>query len=272
MPSCARLVTACVVGCLIFTQIGCHGFPRRKQLRAAQYRSWQLWSQNQSLMQANASLEQEKLAWDQERSSLAANSDSLQKRLDNLQAERQELNNRYMGLISKSKTDGNPLSESATQALKELQERFPEFEFDPATGVSKFHSDILFDSGSDEVKPAAVPLLQEFARILNSEDAQRLNILVVGHTDNRPIVKAATKANHRDNWDLSADRAASVTRVLGKQGIKDNRMGIAGYGPYQAVAPNVSEENRKQNRRVEIFVLAPDATIAGYDNKNKVLR
>lgn len=270
MPSCARLATACVVGCLIFSQIGCHGIPRRKQLRAAQYRSWQLWNQNQSLMQAQAGLEQEKLAWEQEKASLVASSDSLQKRLDNLQAERQELNKRYMGLISKTKTDGNPLSDAATQALQDLKNRFPEFEFDPATGVSKFHSDILFDSGSDEIKPAAVPLLQEFARILNSEDANRLNILVVGHTDDRPIVKASTRQNHRDNWDLSADRAASVTRVLGKQGIKDNRMGIAGYGPYQAVAPNVNESNRKQNRRVEIFVLAPDATVAGFDSQNKL--
>lgn len=270
MPTCARLITACVVGCLIFTQVGCHGIPRRRQLRAAQYRSWQLWNQNQSLMQSQAALEQEKLAWDQERSHLATSNDNLQKRLDNLQAERQEINRKYMGLISKTKTDGNPLSDSATQALQNLKDRFPEFEFDPATGVSKFHSDILFDSGSDEVKPGAIPLLQEFARILNSEDASRLNILVVGHTDDRPIVKSETRQHHRDNWDLSADRAASVTRVLGKQGIKESRMGIAGYGPYQAAAPNVSETNRKQNRRVEIFVLAPDAAVAGFDNHQRL--
>jgi len=221
-------------------------------------------------MQAQSALEQEKLAWDQEKSNLVASHDNLKQRLDNLQAERTELNQRYMGLISKTKTDGNPLSDAATQALQDLKNRFPEFEFDPATGVSKFHSDILFDSGSDEIKPAAVPLLQEFARILNSEDAKRLNVLVVGHTDDRPIVKAGTKQNHRDNWDLSADRAASVTRVLSRQGIKDNRMGIAGYGPFQSVAPNVNEANRKQNRRVEIFVLAPDAAVAGFDAHHKM--
>ncbi len=270
MPTCARLAAACVVGCLILAQVGCDGFPRRRQLHAAQYRSWQLWNQNQELMQAQAGLQQEKLAWEQEKSSLVASQDSLQQRLDNLQSERQELNKRYMGLVSKTKTDGNPLSDSANQALQNLKDRFPEFEFDPATGVSKFHSDILFDSGSDEIKPAAVPLLQEFARILNSEDAQRLNILVVGHTDDKAIVKATTKQHHRDNWDLSADRAAAVTRVLSKQGIKENRMGVAGYGPYQSVAPNVTESNRKQNRRVEIFVLAPDAAVAGFDNQKKI--
>lgn len=269
MPTCARLAAACVVGCLIFAQVGCHGIPRRKQLRAAQYRSWQLWEQNQSLMQAQAALEQEKLAWESEKSNLTASNDSLQKRLDNLQGERSEMNKKYMGLVSKSKTDGNPLSDEATKALQELKDKYPEFEFDPRTGVSKFHSDILFDSGSAEVKPAAVPLLQEFARILNNGDAQRLNILVVGHTDDKPVVKAGTKRSHQDNWDLSAHRAVSVTRTLGTQGIKDNRMGIAGYGPYQSVVPNVSESNRKQNRRVEIFVLAPDAAVAGYDNHKR---
>ncbi|MFO1022182.1 MAG: OmpA family protein [Planctomycetales bacterium] len=261
MPSSARLWMACIVGCLVCAQVGCSGFPRRKQMRAAQYRSWQLWHQNQSLMQEQAGLQGQL-------STLQASNDSMQKRLDNLQAERSELHNRYLGLINRTKTDGNPLSDKHTRDLEELKKRFPGFEFDPHTGVSKFGSDVLFDSGSAEIKPGALPILQEFAKILCDGDAQRLNILVVGHTDDKPIVKANTKREHHDNWELSTHRSLSVRRALHKSGIQDNRMGVAGYGEYQPLTPNTDENARKLNRRVEIFVLAPNASVAGWDNPN----
>jgi chemotaxis protein MotB len=42
-------------------------------------------------------------------------------------------------------------------------------------------------------------------------------------------------------------------------------MGAAGYADNQPVVPNTDEKARSQNRRVEIFVLAPEAAIAGWD-------
>jgi chemotaxis protein MotB len=42
-------------------------------------------------------------------------------------------------------------------------------------------------------------------------------------------------------------------------------MGAAGYSMHQPIAPNGNDANRQKNRRVEIFVLAPDASIAGID-------
>jgi chemotaxis protein MotB len=42
-------------------------------------------------------------------------------------------------------------------------------------------------------------------------------------------------------------------------------MGAAGYSMYQPVVANKDEKSRQQNRRVEIFVLAPDAVVAGWD-------
>ena len=39
-------------------------------------------------------------------------------------------------------------------------------------------------------------------------------------------------------------------------------MGVAGYSMFQPVAPNDSDESRQRNRRVEIYILAPDAQVA----------
>ena len=52
---------------------------------------------------------------------------------------------------------------------------------------------------------------------------------------------------------------------LSRDGIKDTRMGAAGYSMYQPVVENKDSASRQKNRRVEIFVLAPDALIAGWD-------
>ncbi len=47
--------------------------------------------------------------------------------------------------------------------------------------------------------------------------------------------------------------------------MKEPRLGAAGYSMYQPVAQNSSESTRRKNRRVEIFVLAPDASVVGWD-------
>jgi chemotaxis protein MotB len=81
------------------------------------------------------------------------------KRFDNLQADRSELQRRYLAILAQAKNQKSPLSESTTRRLQDLQARYPQFEFDPQTGVSKFGSDILFNSGSASLKPDASPVL-----------------------------------------------------------------------------------------------------------------
>ena len=51
--------------------------------------------------------------------------------------------------------------------------------------------------------------------------------------------------------------------LLSKLGLSEPRLGAAGYSMFQQAAANVNDSGRQQNRRVEIFVLAPDAKIAG---------
>ncbi|MBL8849467.1 MAG: OmpA family protein [Planctomycetaceae bacterium] len=223
------------------------------QMRMSQARSMQM-SRNQQFLAGRVNqLASEKAGMEQQLA--IAN-----QRLNNLNAERAALHDRYKHLLA---TSSNPLPGGATARFRELAERYPEFEFDPETGVSKFNTDLLFALGSDEIRPEAQDLLKEFASIMNSAEAQQFNILVTGHTDDVPIKKASTKAKHESNWELSAHRGTAVIHALAGHGMAENRMGVAGYSMYQPVAPNSNDSNRQKNRRVEIYVLAPDAAVVG---------
>ena len=273
MPRSARLPLLGAIGLLASLQIGCASMPRMQHaLRQSQLRAVQLHEHNQTLAaerdQANQlaqGLASEKQHLQSQMASLQSSLEMANQRLANLNSERSQLQERYVSLLNQAKNSPSPLSSETTRRLEELKQKYPEFEFDPQTGVSKFHSDILFASGSADLKKSALPLLREFAAIMNQGDAQRLNILVVGHTDDRPIAKSTTRQQHPTNWHLSTNRANSVVTTLAGAGIKQARMGSAGYSMYQPIVANKDDKSRQMNRRVEIFVLAPDAVVAGWE-------
>jgi len=260
MPTAARVSLFCVLGLLSYGQTACNLVPRQELLQS-QNRTKQLYEQNKALALERQSFANDNARLQQELGAIAGARDALQRQNDNLNAERGKLQSMYASL----KSQNTPLSKDTTRQLEELRRKYPGFDFDPQTGVSKFSTDIAFDSGSDAVKPNALPMLRDFAKILNNGDAKDLNILVVGHTDDMRVAKPATKAKHPDNQYLSAHRAIGVVHELAKSGIKENRMGHAGYGPHQPLVPNTDTNSRAKNRRVEIFVLAPNASMAGWD-------
>ncbi len=254
MPVSARVCAYCLLGVLACGVTGCTVMPA-SVARQNQYRTMQMSNQNRALASEMNGL----------RSRTAALQNQLQvanSRLGNLSSERGELQKRYLNVLARLRNQPSPLSAETTRRLQELMKKYPSFDFDPESGVSKFHSDILFASGSSSLRQEAVPLLREFAEIMNDSSARDLNILVVGHTDDRPIAKEKTRSNHPTNWHLSGHRAISVVSELGKFGINENRMGAAGYSMYQPAVPNTDDASRAYNRRVEIYVLAPDAAIA----------
>ena len=260
-----------IAGALALGPSGCNMVPNN-WLRQSALKNRELYQQTQALNQQSQALNQQaaQLAADKARAeqALAAQrqeNEAAQQRLANLDQERKTLHNKYISLLDRSKKLENPLSAATNQKFAELVSKYPGFNFDPETGVSKFSSDILFDSGSSNIKSSAGPLLKDFAKIMNEGEARRLNILVVGHTDDKPISKASTRAAHPTNWHLSTNRANSVVVDLGKGGLSKERMGSAGYADNQPVVPNTDDKARGQNRRVEIFVLAPEAAIAGWD-------
>lgn len=249
--------------------VGCNCFTPAWQMRQAQLRTYEMYHARQQLSGELANSKQmvnqlalEKQQSDQE---LAIANE----RLQNLALERGKLHDQVKHLLTTLPAPNNPLSGAANRRFEDLARKYSEFEFDPATGVSKFNGDLLFATGSDQIQTAGYQILQEFADIMNSGDARQFDILVVGHTDDQPVVKTATKSKHETNWDLSAHRATAVVRTLAKTGLSEPRMGLAGYSKYQPKVANVSDNARQQNRRVEIFILAPDAAVAGRDSSTR---
>lgn len=262
-----RVLLLTVGMAMVMGSTGCRQAGSRQMLQQSQLRSRQLYEQNRMLskqMNDNAvSLAAERDRALQQNIALKQSLDSANQRLDNLLTSNNKLEQQYRNLMASARTNGSPLSAQASQKLQELRARYPQFEFDPQTGVSRFNADLLFATGSDDVRPEAQHILQEFAKIMNQSDARHLNVLVVGHTDDRPIAKPTTKAEHATNWHLSTNRANSVVMSLKRAGISETRMGSAGYSMHQPVNPNADERTRQRNRRVELFVLAPDASVAG---------
>ncbi len=107
-------------------------------------------------------------------------------------------------------------------------------------------NDVLFDSGSATLKKAGQDAIAQVAQALvQFPDRQ---FLVAGHTDDQPI---HTK-RFASNWELSTERAVTVTRFLIEKGMKPENLGAVGYGEFDPVAANDSPEHRAQNRRIEI--------------------
>jgi len=108
---------------------------------------------------------------------------------------------------------------------------------------------ILFDSGKAELKKTTISELDHIRSVLRDKYAGR-QIDVVGHTDSDPIKKSKWK----DNWELSAQRALTVSRYLIQRGISGKEIRAVGCGESRPVASNTSASGKAKNRRVEIVV------------------
>jgi chemotaxis protein MotB len=135
--------------------------------------------------------------------------------------------------------------------LREVLGARPEFQVVGDRFV--FAADVLFDSGSADLKPEATPQLDKLADALKELETQIPSdipwvLRVDGHTDIKPITNAAFPSN----WELSSERAITVVRYLIDHGVPPNRLVAAGFGEFQPLDPGDSEEAFARNRRIEL--------------------
>jgi chemotaxis protein MotB len=114
---------------------------------------------------------------------------------------------------------------------------------------------LLFGSGEAEPHYDAFPVMERIADILRDKDNA---VRVEGFTDDQPI----RTSQYPSNWELSSARAAAVVRMLAGEGVDPARMAAIGYGAWQPVARNDTEEGRRRNRRV-VLLISRDAAIRG---------
>ena len=117
--------------------------------------------------------------------------------------------------------------------------------------VTKLKSDLLFETGKSDLKPAAQQNLKEMAVIMKKYPE---NVLTVnGYTDNTGSAKI--------NEELSQKRAQAVRETLVASGLPAETIKANGLGTANPVAQNDSASGRKQNRRVEIEIAADPSKI-----------
>lgn len=109
---------------------------------------------------------------------------------------------------------------------------------------------LIFERGSAELKPDFLPILALVAETIRLKPGK---VSVVGHTCDLPV---ATD-DFPSNWELSVLRAVSVVDFLQKQGVEPGTLYAYGLADQQALAPNDREEDRRKNRRVEIYIAKP---------------
>lgn len=164
------------------------------------------------------------------------------------------LEKRYQDLLAQVNAL-SPLPESVNIAIADFANKYPDLlEYNEKLGMVRFKSDVTFELGSAKVSERAANVLKQFAAILNSGEATGLEVRVVGHTDNVPIRRSSTAAQHPTNVHLSAHRAISVRENLVGNGVGGNRFMVAGYGEFRPVSDNGARGNEK-NRRVEVFLV-----------------
>ncbi len=110
---------------------------------------------------------------------------------------------------------------------------------------------LLFRLNSDQLEPEGRQLLKSLVPPLRSYLQTREEILMVsGFTDDKAV--SSRNREFADNWELSAQRALTVTRTLIEEGMPSSLLFAAAFGQEQPLVANTSEPARAQNRRVEM--------------------
>lgn len=107
-------------------------------------------------------------------------------------------------------------------------------------------SNVSFDTGKYQLKPALLPVLDSVARALIQHPELRAKS--IGYTDSTG--SAAT------NQTLSVNRASAVSNYLARQGVPAGNVTAEGRGPSNPVGDNSTADGRSLNRRVELYLYA----------------
>lgn len=113
---------------------------------------------------------------------------------------------------------------------------------------------ILFGSGSADLSDEGRKTMQRIVDELEKSPHGRIQVR--GHTDSDRVAKPSTLERFpHGNLQLSAARAVEVAAALiATKRVDSKDVTVAGFGPHEPIKPNDSAENKRMNRRVEIFV------------------
>lgn len=110
--------------------------------------------------------------------------------------------------------------------------------------------DVLFASGGTQLTSDGEQLIVELVQEISEQPYQ---IAVLGFTDNVAVGPELAK-RFPSNWELSGARAASVVRLMQREGIPAHQLIAVARGETAPVASNDTPEGRAQNRRIDVRI------------------
>jgi len=264
--SSARFALGLLALALVVPAAGCQ-LVSRNQLTACEAQTRELSEQSKAqlaeianLKAHNRTVENRLMKAEEELALLDERAGLDKQKMSNYEYERDQVGQELEGLVQTASFHSGPVD----PRLRDLCRRCPDLKLDPKSGLCKLKSDVQFTSGEASLPPDARRQLDQLAQLLKTPQARDLRVMVVGHTDSRTVGKRGTRDHYPDNWHLSAARALNVAEYLQRAGLREDQVGIAGYGRHQPVAANETEATRMRNRRVEIFITGPETPIVGW--------
>lgn len=142
-------------------------------------------------------------------------------------------------------TDGDGLEDALdkcpTAAGTVANKGCPELKKEVKKEIDKAVRNIQFETGSDQLTAASVPIIEHVAEVLKGYPNYKVNI--AGHTDSQGADKK--------NLALSDRRANRCMETLVKMGIEAERLTAKGFGERKPIASNKTAAGMAKNRRVE---------------------
>ena len=157
-------------------------------------------------------------------------------------------------------TAGTLIGKKMDKQKKELEEQVKNAKIESVNEGQAirvtFDSGILFATNSSTLSSTSQNSLRSFAANLKANS--QTDMLIIGHTDNT--------GSDRINDALSLNRASSVRSFLSAQGVDSSRMRVDGKGSHEPVADNSTASGRKENRRVEVYIIPNKAMVEAAQN------
>ena len=157
-------------------------------------------------------------------------------------------------------TAGTLIGKKMDKQKKELEEQVKNAKIESVNEGQAirvtFDSGILFATNSSTLSSTSQNSLRSFAANLKANS--QTDMLIIGHTDNT--------GSDRINDPLSLNRASSVRSFLSAQGVDSSRMRVDGKGSHEPVADNSTASGRKENRRVEVYIIPNKAMVEAAQN------
>ena len=217
----------------------------KEQLAASQARVTSLEEQLAQQKKDYAALQR---SLDQSLSNTNSNNINISKLVDQIN-ESNQYNSHLVEVKTKSDSLNMVLTNNLTRSLS--KEEMKEVDVQVLKGVVyiSLADNMLYKSGSYEINDRAAETLSKIAKIIT--DYKDYDVLIEGNTDNVPI----SRANIRNNWDLSCLRASSVVQYLqNRYGVDPKRMTAGGRGEYNPLTTNNTELGKQRNRRTQIII------------------